>query len=74
MITIHNIIEKTNKNHFPLERLRAKQMKMLIAEGSIQAVVLEHVILVHERMIAYDKRHFEVRFLDGTVKQICISE
>ena len=49
-------------------------MKMLLAEGAIQTGVPEHVILVLERMIAYDKRHFEVRFLDGTVKQICISE
>lgn len=62
------------ENGNPLERLRAKQMKMLIAEGPIQSVVPEHVILVLERIIAYDKRHFEVRFLDGTVKQICISE
>lgn len=72
-----NLTEKWDdqiENGNPLERLRAKQMKMLIAEGPIQAVVPEHVILVLERMIAYDKRHFEVRFLDGIVKQICISE
>ena len=58
----------------PLERLRARQMKIMIADGPIQVVISEHVILVLERIIAYDKRHFEVRFLDGTVKQICISE
>ena len=72
-----NLTEKWDdqiENGNPLERLRAKQMKMLIAEGPIQSVVQEHVILVLERIIAYDKRHFEVRFLDGTVKQICISE
>ena len=72
-----NLTEKWDDqiaNGNPLERLRAKQMKMLIAEGPIQSVVPEHVILVLERIIAYDKRHFEVRFLDGTVKQICISE
>lgn len=72
-----NLTEKWDdqiENGNPLERLRAKQMKMLIAEWPIQAVVPEHVILVLERMIAYDKRHFEVRFLDGIVKQICISE
>ena len=72
-----NLTEKWDdqiENGNPLERLRAKQMKMLIAEGPIQSVVPEHVILVLERIIAYDKRHFEVRFLDGTVKQICISE
>lgn len=72
-----NLTEKWDdqiENGNPLERLRAKQMKMLIADGAIQTVVPEHVILVLERMIAYDKRHFEVRFLDGTVKQICISE
>ena len=72
-----NLTEKWDdqiENGNPLERLRAKQMKMLIAEGQIQSVVPEHVILVLERIIAYDKRHFEVRFLDGTVKQICISE
>lgn len=71
------LTEKWNeqiKSGTPLERLRAKQMKMLIEDGPIQMVVPEHVILVLERMIAYDKMHFEVRFLDGTVKQICIGE
>jgi len=58
----------------PLERLRARQMKMMVADGPIQTVVPEHVILVLERMVVFDKKHFEVRFLDGTVKQICISE
>lgn len=58
----------------PLERLRAKQMKMMIEDGPIQTVISEHVILVLERIIAYDKTHFEVRFLDGTMKRIAISE
>ena len=58
----------------PLERLRAKQMKMMIEDGPIQTVIPEHVILVLERIIAYDKTHFEVRFLDGTMKRIAISE
>ncbi len=58
----------------PLERLRAKQMKMMIEDGPIQTVIPEHVILVLERIIAYDKMHFEVRFLDGTMKRIVISE
>ncbi len=58
----------------PLERLRANQMKMLVADGMIQTVVPEHVLLVLERIIVYAKKHFEVRFLDGTTKQICIGE
>ena len=58
----------------PLERLRAKQMKMMIEDGQIQTAIPEHVILVLERIIAYDKMHFEVRFLDGTIKRIAISE
>lgn len=58
----------------PLERLRAKQMKMMVKDGTIQTVIPEHVILVLERIIAYDKIHFEVRFLDGTIKRIGISE
>ena len=58
----------------PLERLRAKQMKMMVEDGTIQTAIPEHVILVLERIIAYDKTHFEVRFLDGTIKRIGISE
>ncbi len=49
-------------------------MKMLVADGMIQTVVPEHVLLVLERIIVYAKKHFEVRFLDGTTKQICIGE
>ena len=58
----------------PLERIRAKQMKMLIADGPIQTVIPEHRILVLERILAYDKIRFEVRFLNGTIKRIGISE
>lgn len=49
-------------------------MKMMVEDGTIQTVIPEHVILVLERIIAYDKTHFEVRFLDGTIKRIGISE
>ena len=58
----------------PLERLRAKQMKMMIEDGPIQTAIPEHAILVLERIIAYDKTHFEIRFLDGTTKRIGISK
>lgn len=49
-------------------------MKMMIEDGTIQTVIPERIILVMERIIAYDKTHFEVRFLDGTMKRIAISE
>lgn len=58
----------------PLQRLRVRQMKMMVVDEPIRSVVPEHVILVLERMVVFDKKHFEVRFLDGTVKQICLSE
>ena len=72
--------DKTQQAHWddmidngnPLERLRTKQMKLMAAEGSITAVVDEHVMLVLERIIVFDKSHLEVRFLDGTVKNVCI--
>ncbi len=56
----------------PLQRLRARQMKMMVEEGNISEVVPEHVMLVLERIVVHSKEHFEVRFLDGTVKNVCV--
>ncbi len=56
----------------PLERLRAKQMKMMMDEGMVRIVIPEHVIYVLERIIVRDKYVFEVRFLDGTVKNVSV--
>ena len=58
----------------PLERLRAKQMKLLVTEGPVHERIYELVIMVLERMIIYDKRTFEVRFLDGSTKKVVLPE
>ncbi len=58
----------------PLERLRAKQMIELMSEGKLEDRVPELVRMTLERIIVYDKTHFEVRFLDGTIKNIRVSK
>lgn len=58
----------------PLERLRAKQMKLLAEDGVVDCDVPELIVLVLERIVVYDKTKFEVRFLDGNKKVICLPE
>lgn len=58
----------------PLERLRAKQMKLLMKEGTIDSNIPELVALVLERIIVYSKTRFEVRFLDGNRKLVDLPE
>lgn len=60
------------ENGDPLERLRAKQMKTMIADGPISYVAEEHIMLVTERVVIHDKSHIEVRFLDGTIKNVSV--
>ena len=56
----------------PLERLRAKQFIAQTEEGAIKAVYQELIRLVLERINVIDKTTFEVRFLDGSVKMVCL--
>ena len=62
------------ENGDPLQKLRAKQMKLMASEGPITFVADEHVMLVLERVILKDKTHIEVRFLDGNIKNVCLGE
>ncbi len=62
------------ENGNPLEKLRARQMKLMAEEGPITFVADEHVMLVTERVILKDKTHIEVRFLDGSIKNVCLGE
>lgn len=55
-----------------LEELKKTVCQEIRYEGLYNTKRL--LILVLERIIAYDKMHFEVRFLDGTMKRIAISE
>ena len=54
----------------PLKKIRAKQMITLTAEGSIKTVVPELVAMTLEKIVVHDLRHYTVRFLDGTEKEI----
>ena len=58
----------------PLQKMRAKQMIELTAEGPLTDEVPELTRMVLERIVVNEKRHFTVRFLDGTVKEVCITE
>ena len=58
----------------PLQALRAKQMIEITAEGPIKWEIPELTRTVLERIVIHDKRHFTVRFLDGTVKEVVVTE
>lgn len=57
-----------------LEKLRATQMKQVIANGPITTDVPELIRLTLERIVAFSAQDFEVRFLDGTIKKVHITE
>ena len=58
----------------PLQKLRARQMIELTAQGQLTCKVPELTRTVLERIIIHSKTQFTVRLLDGTVKEVCISE
>ena len=64
----NRMIEEGN----PLEKMRGRQFIAQAAEGTISEVYPEHVRLVLERIVVFDKRTYEVRFLDGTIKKVCL--
>ena len=66
--------EKMKKTGDPLEALRARQMIELTAQGPLVNEVPELTRMVLERIVIHDKRHFTVRFLDGTVKEVIVTE
>ena len=66
--------ETMRKEGDSLQALRARQMMELTAHGPIKWEIPELTRLVMERIVVHDKRHFTVRFLDGTVKEIVVTE
>ncbi len=66
--------EEMKKSGDPLQRLRAKQMIELTAQGPLTRELHEHTRMVLERIVVHSKRHFTVRFLDGTAKEVCLTE
>ena len=55
-----------------LEKMRAGQMIELTAQGLLISYVPELTRMVLERIVVHSKKHFTVRFLDGTVKEACL--
>ena len=66
--------EAMKKAGDPLASLRAQQMIDLTAQGLLTCEVPELTRMVLERIIVHSKTHFTVRFLDGTAKEVCITE
>lgn len=58
----------------PLQKMRAQQMILLTAQGPLVCEVHEHTRMVLERIVIHSKTHFTVRFLDGTSKEVCLTE
>ena len=58
----------------PLQKMRAKQMIELTVQGPLSREVPELTRMVLERIIIHSKTHFTIRFLDGTSKEVCITE
>ena len=58
----------------PLQKMRARQMIELTAQGLLTNEVPELTRMVLERIIIHSKTHFTVRFLDGSAKEVCITE
>ena len=65
--------EEMGKNGDPLQKMRARQMSELTAEGPLTNEVDELTRMVLERIVIHSKKHFTVRFLDGTVKEVCVN-
>ena len=66
--------EEMKRSGNPLQSLRARQMIELTAQGILVNEVPELTRMVLERVVIHDKRHFTVRFLDGTVREVCVTE
>ena len=64
--------EKMQKSGDLLQAFRAKQMIEISAQGLIKWEIPELTRTVLERIVIHDKRHFTVRFLDGTSKEVVV--
>ena len=58
----------------PLQALRAKQMIEITDQALIKWEIPELTRTVLERIVIHDKRHFTILFLDGTVKEVIVTE
>jgi len=58
----------------PLQKMRARQMIELTAQGTLTIDVPELTRMVLERIVVHSKTHFTTRFLDGTAKEVCVTE
>ena len=54
--------------------LWAGQMIEITDQGPIKCEIPELTRTVLERIVIHDMRHFTVRFLDGTVKEVVVTE
>ena len=61
---------KMEKSKSALERLRARQMKELIAEGPLEFEIPELTRMVLQEILVKDAKTFQITFLDGTIKRI----
>ena len=66
--------ENMKKDGNPLQKMRARQMIEITAQGPLTKEVPELTRAVLERIIIHDKKQFTVCFLDGTVKEVCVTE
>ena len=66
--------EEMKKSGDPLKALRARQMIEITAQGPLKWETPELTRTILERIVVHDKRHFTVRFLDGTVKEVIVTE
>lgn len=58
----------------PLQKMRARQMIELTAQGPLVCEVHEHTRMVLERIVVHSKTHLTIHFLDGMSKEVCITE
>lgn len=64
--------EAARQNGDALEKMRARQMIELTAQGRIEKDYPELVQMVIEKVVAHSKTHLSFHFLDGTVKEVCL--
>lgn len=66
--------EEMQETGTALEKLRAKQMTELTASGKITTEIPEHTRMVLEYAEVISNREIRVHFLDGTVKQVRVTD
>ena len=66
--------EAMQESENPLQALRARQIIEITAQGPIKWEIPELTRTVLARIVIHDKRHFTLRFLDGTAKEVIVTE